>query len=231
MVSQKRLLALGAPLVFVVRLAMTVLWTDDVKARADAKADAKESRTESRTDAETESTEFASEIEAESSVEWVTSLWLDVKPAADKSDAKKRPVLEQVTALGSDIFNEDPLAGCSKRGGWRLHVAVGQRNEQIEMMGFIVFRIKPERNALIIAQLAVPEEHRRMGFGSLLLKTLIAEAKRLPEIHSIGLSSLPGSIKFYKRHGFKLMHRLPDSEAKAEGQVYMELKTPSKKKK
>eukprot|EP00435_Cladocopium_sp_Y103_P050937 s673_g15.t1 len=75
------------------------------------------------------------------------------------------------------------------------------------------------------------QEHRRMGFGSLLLKTLIAEAKRLPEIHSIGLSSLPGSIKFYKRHGFKLMHRLPDSEAKAEGQVYMELKTPSKKKK
>ena len=81
-------MALGAPLVFVVRLAMTVLWTDDVKARADAKADAKESRTESRTDAETESTEFASEIEAESSAEWVTSLWLDVKPAADKSDAK-----------------------------------------------------------------------------------------------------------------------------------------------
>ena len=38
-----------------------------------------------------------------------------------------------------------------------------------------------------------------MGFGSLLLKSLIAEAKRLPEIHSIGLSSLPGSIKFYKR--------------------------------
>lgn len=88
MVSQERLLALGAPLVFVVRLAMTVLWTDDVKARADAKADAKESRTESRTDAETESTEFASEIEAESSAEWVTSLWLDVKPAADKNDAK-----------------------------------------------------------------------------------------------------------------------------------------------
>lgn len=38
-----------------------------------------------------------------------------------------------------------------------------------------------------------------MGFGSLLLKTLIAEAKRLPEIQCIGLSSLPGSIKFYKR--------------------------------
>jgi len=182
-----------------------------------------------KSDAETVSTEVT---EAESSeADWVTSLWLDVKPAADKTDAKKRPVLEQITALGIDIFNEDPLAGCSKRGGWRLHAAVGQRNEQIEMMGFIVFRLKPERHTLIIAQLAVPEEHRRMGFGSLLLKSLIAEAKRLPEIHSIGLSSLPGSIKFYKRHGFKLMHRLPDSEAKAEGQVYMELKTPTKKKK
>ena len=33
-----------------------------------------------------------------------------------EASLRKRPVLEQVTALGSDIFNEDPLAGCSKRG-------------------------------------------------------------------------------------------------------------------
>ena len=59
---------------------MTVLWTEDDKA-----SNAKEAK-ESRTDAETESTEFASE--AESSAEWVTSMWLDVKPAADKNDAK-----------------------------------------------------------------------------------------------------------------------------------------------
>lgn len=52
---------------------------------------------------------------------------------------------------------------------------------------------------MIVSQLAVPSEHRRLGFGSLLLKTLIAEAKRLPEIHSVALSSLPGSIKFYRR--------------------------------
>ena len=47
-----------------------------------------------------------------------------------------------------------------------------------------------------------------MGFGSLLLKTLIAEAKRLPEIHSIGLSSLPGSIKFYKRRAYVFAREL-----------------------
>ena len=35
----------------------------------------------------------------------------------------------------------------------------------------------------------------------------------------------------FGRHGFKLVHRLTDSEEKAEGQVYMELKTPGKKKK
>ena len=38
------------------------------------------------------------------------------------------------------------------------------------MMGFIVFRIKPERNALIIAQLAVPED---LCSFSLCLKTYL----------------------------------------------------------
>lgn len=58
-------------------------------------------------------------------------------------------MLEQVSALGSELFNEDPLGGCSKRGGWRLHVAVGQRSsEPLELMGFIVFRLKVERQAL-----------------------------------------------------------------------------------
>ena len=78
-------------------------------------------------------------------------------------------------------------------------MAVGRSGEALELMGFIVFRLKVERKALIVSQLAVPLVHRRMGLGSLLLKTLIAEAKRLPEIHSVALSSLKGSIKFYRR--------------------------------
>ncbi|CAJ1400495.1 unnamed protein product [Effrenium voratum] len=179
---------------------------------------------------EDEKLETLETVESPEAEAWETLLWLDLKPAAERADPKKRLVLEQITALGEDIFSEDPLSGCSKRGGWRIHIAAGQLGERVELMGFVVFRVKPEKQSLIIAQLAVPEAHRRHGFGSWLLKTLVAEAKRLPQVQTVGLSSLPGSVKFYKRHGFKLLHRLPDNEAKAEGQVYMELRTPGKKK-
>ncbi|CAE7172595.1 ppsC, partial [Symbiodinium pilosum] len=93
----------------------------------------------------------ASTVESERVYEEVTetSLWLDVKPGLDKTDPQKNAVLEQVTALGDDVFGDDPLVGCSKRGGWRMHVAVGQAAEKTVLLGFIVWRIKPERNMLI----------------------------------------------------------------------------------
>ncbi|CAE7377798.1 ppsC [Symbiodinium natans] len=175
----------------------------------------------------------ASTVDSERVYEEVTdtSIWLDVKPGLDKVDPKKAAVLEQVTALGDDIFGDDPLVGCSKRGGWRMHVAVGQVAEKTVLLGFIVWRIKPERNMLIVSQLAVPEQFRRHGFGKMLVELLIAEARRLPQVYTVSLSSLPGSVKFYKRLGFKQVQRLPDVEGKKEGQVFMQLKTPTKKKK
>eukprot|EP00439_Symbiodinium_sp_Y106_P042796 s57_g5.t1 len=175
----------------------------------------------------------ASTVESERVYEEVTetSLWLDVKPGLDKTDPTKASVLEQVSALGDDIFGDDPLVGCSKRGGWRMHLAVGQVAEKTTLLGFIVWRIKPERNMLIVSQLAVPEQFRRHGFGKMLVELLIAEAKRLPQVYAVSLSSLPGSVKFYKRLGFKQVQRLPDVEGKKEGQVFMQLKTPTKKKK
>ncbi|CAE7518029.1 ppsC [Symbiodinium sp. CCMP2592] len=147
----------------------------------------------------------ASTVESERVYEEVTetSLWLDVKPGLDKTDPTKASVLEQVSALGDDIFGDDPLVGCSKRGGWRMHLAVGQVAEKTTLLGFIVWRIKPERNMLIVSQLAVPEQFRRHGFGKMLVELLIAEAKRLPQVYTVSLSSLPGSVKFYKRLGFK----------------------------
>lgn len=47
-----------------------------------------EEKVDAKTDVETASTEFASEVETEFSAEWVTSVWLDVKPAAEKNDPK-----------------------------------------------------------------------------------------------------------------------------------------------
>eukprot|EP00438_Fugacium_kawagutii_P035044 Skav203874 [mRNA] locus=scaffold1031:179912:180450:- [translate_table: standard] len=57
---------------------------------------------DSKTDVETASTEFASEVETEFSSDWVTSLWLDVKPAADKNDPKFLGI-ETPSAGASDL--------------------------------------------------------------------------------------------------------------------------------
>ena len=50
------------------------------------------------------------------------------------------------------------------------------------------------------------------------------------QVHTVGLSSLPSAVKFYRRHGFKLVQRLPDTEDTVTDQFFMQLKTPGKKK-
>ena len=73
------------------------------------------------------------------------------------------------------------------------------------MMGFIVFRIKPERNALIIAQLAVPED----GPTCPLIST---DSRRLTSTHVDShhmshMSQMPHISQMSQSHIIRAWHR------------------------
>lgn len=84
-----------------------------------------------------------------------------------------------------------------------------------------------------MAKLAVPEQHRRRGFGRLLMLWAQKQARENMQISSISLSALPEAVKFYQRLGFKKLHEITskdDELALFPGQVYMELSTRRGKK-
>merc|ERR1719401_1994766 len=108
------------------------------------------------------------------------------------------------------------------------------------LIGFIVFRLRPELESLSIAKLAIVPEHRQMGHGRRLIEWCIKSAKKSPSIAFISLSSLPEAVKFYHRMGFKPVEvnlaassQCAPDEDFVEGQVYMEyrVKGRSRKKK
>jgi len=159
----------------------------------------------------------------------------DVKPHSKEVqlDPTTAALLEQVRALGQACFKEDGLDGCSKRGGWRINLlAAGlDQGAGAALLGFIVYRLRPDVRALTVAKLAVPGIYRRRGYGRVLMQGLIAQAKQLPEIDTVSLASLPEAITFYQRLNFRKLHTITakdDANCYFPGQVYMELQTRSR---
>lgn len=157
----------------------------------------------------------------------------DVKPHAEEnqSDPAMFALLAQARQLGQECFKDkDCLACCSKRGGWRINLlAEGlDRGAAASLLGFVIYRLKPDVRALSVYKLAVPEQYRRHGCGKLLMLGLVQQAKQLPEIDRLSLASLAGAISFYQRLGFKKLHTITEKDATDTafpGQVYMELRT------
>lgn len=58
-------------------------------------------------------------------------------------------------------------------------------------------------NYCYLKDLFIKKEHRKKGYGSLIVITLIEECVK-KNIHSIELESENNSMEFYKRFGFKL---------------------------
>lgn len=158
-----------------------------------------------------------------------------VKPHSQevKDDPDVLCLLNQVRILSQECFLEDCLEHCSKRGGWRLTLLVARPKEmrlgpvQTVLLGFIVYRLKPELGVFSVAKIAVPSALRRHGFGRQLMMWGMLAAKRDQQIGCISLSALPQAVSFYQRLGFKKMHEITakdDENALFPGQVYMELK-------
>merc|ERR1719262_2209786 len=81
--------------------------------------------------------------------------------------------------------------------------ALEEVEEEPPLIGFVVYRLKPEQQAFAIAKIAVVPEHRGQGHGGRLMDWCMRVAKKQPDINFITLSSLPEAIRFYKKLGFK----------------------------
>eukprot|EP00928_Gymnodinium_smaydae_P029212 TRINITY_DN22068_c0_g1_i1.p1 TRINITY_DN22068_c0_g1~~TRINITY_DN22068_c0_g1_i1.p1 ORF type:complete len:408 (+),score=119.99 TRINITY_DN22068_c0_g1_i1:60-1283(+) len=162
----------------------------------------------------------------------------NISPASEatRNDSRLKELLKQVSELSLDIFAEDPLknGGVSKKSGWRLSILarpipVDPENappeEPTELLGFMVFRFRPDMQCLSVAKIAVPEKHRGRGFGRRLMEWVTKYAKQQSDLQYLSLSSLPEAVKFYQAFGFKKVKVdavKEHDEDLIEGQEYME---------
>jgi len=158
----------------------------------------------------------------------------DIKPHTNEvlSDPAMVALLEQVCDLSHDCFHDNCLSSCSKRGGWRITLLASRLEEGpgAVLLAFIVFKLRVDHQVLSISKLAVPEDHRRRGYGRdmIMWAAQFAKSRKEKDISCISLSSLPTSVKFYQRLNFKYIFEITakhqqDDDELVEGQVYMEL--------
>lgn len=155
-----------------------------------------------------------------------------------QGDARLQELLKQVGELSEDIFHENCVGGgqgaVSKKSGWKLTLLArpvpedpsnAPPEDPTKLLGFIVYRLRPDYQCLSVAKIAVPEEHRSRGFGRYLMDWVVKYAQKQGNLLYLSLSSLPDAVKFYQRFGFKSVNvsaiREDDCEL-IEGQVYME---------
>lgn len=177
----------------------------------------------------------------------------NVQPFSQVTQASERlkAIMKEVSLLSHDAFEEDALAMVTRKGGWKMTLIVCPEGAASanpftldgfclddadaaacpSLIGFIVFRLRPELESFSIAKLAIVPEHRQQGHGRRLIEWCIKYAKKQPTIAYISLSSLPEAVKFYHRLGFRDPGVALDKAAAAqcgpedelvEGQVYME---------
>lgn len=156
-------------------------------------------------------------------------LLVDLKPHAKevRQDPRLAALLVQAKTLSEDCFDEDCSEGCSARGKWRLTILAGLECDEPALLGFIVWKMMPQRGCMSIAKVAVPEAYRGWGFGRELMSWATQYAKTNKEVEMLSLSSLPKAISFYQRIGFKKLHEIKEKsedENLVPGQFYMEFR-------
>merc|ERR1712176_40513 len=148
--------------------------------------------------------------------------------------------MKAVSELSRDAFEEDALEMVTRRARWKLTLLacpegashgcfrLDEEEPRDALIGFIVYRLRPELQSLSIAKLAIVPEHRRQGHGCRLIDWCVRLARRQPNVAFISLSSLPEAVRFYQRLGFRkfevkhLDQNCGPDEDLVEGQVYME---------
>lgn len=168
--------------------------------------------------------------------------------AATQSNERLKAIMKEVAELSHDAFEEDALHMVTKKGGWKMTLMATPAGRQDEdtiplrgfmldaapcpsLIGFLIYRLRPDLESLSIAKLAIVPEHRQRGHGRRFIEWCVQSAKKNPAISFISLSSLPEAVKFYQRLGFRDVdvkldkvcgNQCGPDEDLVEGQVYME---------
>lgn len=155
---------------------------------------------------------------------------VDIRPFGSDFERDFRACLQEIRELSQDCFGSDSTDKCSKRQGWHLTVLT---QDQI-LLGFISYKIRSP--VLSIANIAVPVEQRRKGYGKALIRWAQRYARKQAKASSVevvGLSALKESVPFYKAMGFHDVgvRRIEEDTTVIPGQVYMEYRLKREKNK
>jgi GNAT superfamily N-acetyltransferase len=179
----------------------------------------------------------------------------NIQPFGVSTQASERlkAIMKEVSLLSNDAFEEDALGLVTRKGGWRMTLLARPEGSPDlicipldgfsldaevapSLIGFVVYRLRPELESFSIAKIAIVPEHRQQGHGRRLIEWCIKNAKKQSTIAYISLSSLPEAIPFYVRMGFKAIDvkaidvTLAPDEDLVEGQVYMEYRLKGRSK-
>lgn len=176
----------------------------------------------------------------------------NVQPFSVATQASPRlhSLVKEVSELSNAAFEEDALEMVTRKSRWKLtllarpegYVPASESafmldgpSDEPPLIGFIVYRLRPELESFSIAKLAIVPEHRRQGHGCRLVDWCFRNARKQSSINFISLSSLPEAVKFYQRIGFKAVDvkfdpatQCSEGEDFVEGQVYMEFRLKGK---
>jgi len=198
-------------------------------------------------------------VEAPKEKEPVVEFIENVQPFAVTTQASERlkAIMAEVSLLSQDAFDEYALHLVTRKSGWKMTLMARAEGDEDAsdcmpldgfcldggptpmLIGFLIYRLRPELESFSIAKLAVIPEHRGRGHGRRFIEWCIASAKKQKTIAYISLSSLPEAIKFYERMGFRTVDvnlekagndQCGVGEELVEGQVYMEYRIKGRSK-
>jgi len=157
-----------------------------------------------------------------------------------KDSERMESLLKAVSLLSKEAFEEDALEMITRKNKWRLTLLALPEKQSLlgfhlddeheqppALIGFLVYKLRPELNCLSVAKIAIVPEHRRQGHGCRMIDWCVRLARKQQNVSYIALSSLPEAVKFYTRIGFRkfdvqLNGGCAPDEDLVEGQVYME---------
>ncbi|PFH33869.1 acetyltransferase, GNAT family protein [Besnoitia besnoiti] len=145
-------------------------------------------------------------------------------------DPAMKQLMEESDSLALRVFDQKCLEVTSKKKKWLLRVLTeapgASPARPRRCLGFIVYRVDLELQALQVGKVAVLEECRGRGFGKKLVKGIIQLAKSNRALVYVSLSALASAVGFYTRLGFKRHDEInvaQDDEELCASQVYMEM--------